>query len=265
MEKKITEELGIRNDAVRMIRERFSYVDKYLPECEKKANEFLKTTFRSMDVFMSKVNEYDKRLENDLYDASYFNPIASLRHRGISLCDAESFYNSTAYFELNDDLGRNIIYKLRDECEKLIKNKNSAVNILRNINSLNETYSYARETLGVLYNILKQEKAEFDNVCKKIGEFDKEISNLESSFSKISMNNLSTEIANSIRKSYEERYGFLKKEKELSEKERDSICNIASGIRSKMQECVRVLDDIFWNTYTIYTGQNANRNYVVLC
>ena len=69
---------------------------------------------------------------------------------------------------------------------------------MRNINSLKETSSYARETLGVLYNILKQEKAEFDNVYKKIGELDKGISDLESSFSKINVNDLPAEIANSI-------------------------------------------------------------------
>ena len=157
------------------------------------------------------------------------------------------------------------ISDFRDESKELLEKQNLAVKYLKNISDYRKRSSWEREVLNTLYDILKKGKAEFDNVCKKIGELDKRISDLENSFSKINMNNLSAEIANSIIESYKERDQLLKKGKEFLEKEQNIILSLSGQIKAKMQEFVRVLDGIFCNTYTIYTGQNANRNYTVLC
>ena len=109
--------------------------------------------------------------------------------------------------------------------------------------------------LRILLDLLKQKKVELDSVDKAIGELDKAKINFPSKKTGTELDKLFEDTTELIIGSYRERYALLKKDK-------DDITRAMIEFKFKIQDFVRVLDEVYYWIHDYYSGQNtANKIY----
>ena len=130
------------------------------------------------------------------------------------------------------------------------KKEDLAIKNLREINSLDKIFSQTCEMLHALLDILRQKKAEFDSINKKIEELDRVRISFSRSKTGTGFDKFFESAEDLIIRLYTERYALLQKEK-------DSVIGSAREIRYRIQDFVRVLDEVYYWIHDYYTGQNT--------
>lgn len=199
---------------------------------------------------MSEICKYESYLVKNF-------PNASLKNRGVLLSDLRSFYwsmkNRNVQIIALD--GRNTTNDSLNRCEKLIENEDLAVKNLGEINKFDKIFSQAYEMLRILLDLLKQKKVELDSVDKAIGELDKAKINFSSKKTGTELDKLFEDTTELIIRSYGERYALLKKDKY-------DITRAMIEFKLKIQDFVRVLDEVYYWVHDYYSEQStANKIY----